>query len=504
MNYKKYIAMLAIPFATGCATQEQSVLKWAPGQGIEPKVSVEVQWFKDNDYLSPEKDGMGKLQPFSGVMDTFCGKDQKLKREFSEWVHEYRLPLFYHHPKHPKPADDNIVVTCFSTPYECYQTKFIDWMKNKRGRDDYLVPNARKTNPYKGDLVDPVVSHPILVTDELLKKTNGYVTVAEKNKITFIGDNRVNPLRWICPINEVHHREQPSWGMRLHTPPERWAVSKDILQENRYEKKTDRRVVLKYKVALTVTDGRDELNEWTVHDYLQKGETGLISQMRDNVVKYAAKGESAENGRTLEYLQQKLASKYMRTRLDPVNFQAVIGVNLKERDDRYRLAEFMLASYNQESVWVAPKNDGSKHGKLGILSTANTQFNKQVRDGACSGNSAWWRVPIDTLNNPELTAGEPSAWTSNSPYIEMESPSLERTVFEGEIDLTAFYRQSLKGKYFPGQRGYWVKQWVGFEGDAADAIPEEHGVEWAFFIFENHGPLRVDAEIMEFDIVTVE
>ena len=500
MKFKSCFLSLVFTVVNIQAGTEKSLLKWSPEQGIQPKVSVEVQWFKDNDYLSPNTDGMGKLQPFNAVMDTFCGDSKVLRNEFSEWVQDYSFPKFYHHPKHPKPEDDNVVVTCFSTPYEIYQSKFIEWMKKKHGKDDYLVSSARKTNPYKGDLVDPVVSSPQAVTKELLQKTNGYVTIAEKDKITFIGDNRVNPLRWICPINEIHHREQPSWGMRLHSDPKSWELSKEILQENRVEQKTKRRVVLKYKVALTVEDGRDELNEWTIHDYLQKGETGLVSKMRDNVFKYAVNGEAAPNGRKLEYLQEKLASRYMRTRLDPVNFQLVVGLNMRERGDRYRLAEFMLASYNQESVWVRPSEDGSEHGHLGVHSTANMKFNKQVRDGACSGNSAWWRVPIDILKDPELCAGEPSAWKSDDKYIEMEAPALERTVFEGEIDITKFYRQSLKGKYFPGQRGYWVKRWVGFEGDET-AAPEEHGIEWAFLIFENHGPLKVTTEVMQFDIV---
>ncbi|MDD7985305.1 hypothetical protein PQO01_10105 [Lentisphaera marina] len=503
MKLKKYFIGLVLTITSLQASSERSVLKWSPAKSEEPKVSVEVQWFKDNDYLSKEKQGMGKLQPFSAVMDAFCGDSKELRREFSDWVKDYRFPLFYHHPKHPKPANDNVVVTCFSTPYEIYQSKFIEWMKDKRGKDDFLVPNARKTNPYKGDLVDPVVKSPSAVTKELLQKTNGYVTIAEKDKITFIGDNRVNPLRWICPINEVHHREQASWAMRLHSDPQGWELSKTIMQENRQEKKTNRRLVLKYKVALTVEDGRDELKEWTIYDYLQEGQAGLIKQMRENVFKYAVNGETAPNGRKLEYLQEKLASRYMRTRLDPVNFQLVVGFNMRERGDRYRLAEFMLASYNQENVWVHPKNDGSKHGHLGVYSTANMKFNKQVRDGACSGNSAWWRAPINVLNDEDLQFGEGSAWKSKDNYIEMDAPSLERTIFEGEIDITKFYRQSLKGKYFPGQRGYWVKNWLGFEGNET-AAPEEHGVEWAFLIFENHGPLKVKTEVIQFDIVALD
>jgi len=466
---------------------------------------VEVQWLKDNDYLSPETNGLGRMQPFSAMLDTFCGSDQVLREEYSAWASEYAFAEFYYHPAHPKPENDNIVVTAFHTPYECYQTRFLDWMKAKRGRDDFLVPNARKTNPYKGNLVDPVVGSRAEVTDELLRKTYGYVAVAEPDKITFIGDNRVNPYRWITPINEVHHREQPSWGMRLHSTPERWAKTAEILQEDRTEKKTDRRVLLRYEIAVDVVDGRKELGEFKLGDYLQRGETGLITRMHGNLVKYGIDMEGSQ-GEYFEYLQGKMVEKFLETRFEPVNFQLSIGVNFKERDDRYRLAEFMLCSYNQKSCVVHPSNDETENGRLGVYPTANDGFNKHVRDGGNSGISAWWRVPISVLNDGALTQGEVPAWTSDVPYLEMEKPELRQKVFKGEIDITRFHRQAINTKAFPGQRGFWVRQWVGFEGDVAEQRnpAERHGIEWAFFIFENHGPLKVEAEVRELDVVIIE
>ena len=505
MNDRNCLIALMLPFVVGCTSSEESVLQWSPGKGLEPSVAVEVQWLKDNDYLSPQTNGLGRMQPFSAMLDTFCGADRQLREEYSAWASEYAFPEFYYHPAHPKPENTNIVVTAFHSPYECYQTRFLDWMKAKRGRDDFLVPNARKTNPYRGNLVDPVVESRAEVTEELLRKTYGYVAIAKPDSITFIGDNRVNPYRWITPINEVHHREQPSWGMRLHSTPERWAKTAEILQENRIEKKSDQRILLRYEIAVDVVDGRKELGESTLHDYLQRGEDGLITQMHGNLVKYGIDMKGSQ-GEVFEYLQGKIVEKFLQARFEPVSFQLVVGVNFKERDDRYRLAEFMLCSYNQKSCIVYPSNDGTENGKLGIYPTANETFNTYVRDGGNSGNSAWWRVPISALNDPALRQDEASAWKSGDPYLEMERPELSQKVFKGEIDVTKFYRQAIATKAFPGQRGFWVRQWVGFEGDVEDQRnpDERHGVEWAFFIFENHGPLKVEAEVRQLDVVISE
>jgi hypothetical protein len=106
------------------------------------------------------------------------------------------------------------------------------------------------------------------------------------------------------------------------------------------------------------------------------------------------------------------------------------------------------------------------------------------------------------LNHEALTGGGTSAW-SGTDYLELQRPELKKTVFKGEIDVTEFYRQSLAAKAFPGQRGFWVDKWVGFEGDVPEFRDpdEEHGIEWAFFIFESHGPIKTVAEIRRLDLV---
>jgi hypothetical protein len=373
-------------------------------------------------------------------------------------------------------------------------------MKNERGRDDFLFLAARKMNPYKGDLIDPVVSDRSAVTEELLQKTFGYVAVAEQDKITFIGDNRYNPLRWICPINEIHHREQPSWAMRLHTKPELWPRTVEILQENRTNE-TTRRIVLRYEVALKIEDCRAEMDESSLRDYLRGGSgPDLIAQCYNNSINYAVNGASRE-GVSLEPIQQKMVEKYVRTRLEPVNFQLGVGINFKERDNRYRLAEFMLCSYNQKPVGILPEEADGR----GFLATACDALNPLVADGGNNGAGSWWRLPVSVLNYKALTAGGKSSW-SGSDYLELKKPQLEQTVFKGEIDVTEFYRQALAAKAFPGQRGFWVNRWVGFEGDAPEYRnpDEQHGIEWAFFIFESHGPLNVEAEVRQLDVVIVE
>ena len=498
---RSYLIALVLPVAAGFATPEQSILQWSPEQGVAPKVAVEVQWFKDNDFLSPEVDSVDKLQPLSAMMDTFCGESPELRRQFSDWVSAYALPKFYYHPAHPKPEGHNLVVSAYHTPYECYQTKFLTWMKKHRGQDDFLLPAARKVNAYKGDLVDPVVDSPEKVTRDLLRKTFGHVAVTEQDKISFISDNRYNPLRWICPINEIHHREQPSWAMRLHTQPELWSQTGDVLKDAK-SGKSGKRFLLRYEIALQVEDCRKELDEYAFQDYLKSGrpgEIGLIKQMHDNTLAYA--GGASRDGVELLPIQQKMVEKYLKTRLEPVNLQLTIGINFRERRDRYRLAEFMLCSYSQKPVGVLPEEADGK----GFLATACDALNPFVTDGGNNGHNGWWRVPISVLSHDALTGGGESAW-SGTDYLELQRPELKKTVFKGEIDVTEFYRQSLAANAFPGQRGLWVDEWVGFEGDSPEFRDpdEEHGIEWAFFIFESHGPLKTVAEVRKLDVVIAE
>lgn len=501
MKAKRFLIVLLLPLVAGSAAAEQSILQWSPGHGIEPKAAVEVQWFKPNDFLSTECDGVGKLQALSAVMDTFCGESSELRREFSDWVSAYQMEGFYYHPAHPKPADDNLVVTAYHAPYECYQTKFLDWMKKHRGQDDFLLPAARKLNPYRGDLVDPVVDSAKKVNKELLQKTFGHVAVAERDKLSFISDNRYNPLRWICPINEIHHREQPSWGMRLHTRPELWSQTVDMLKDAKAGK-TERRFLLRYEIVVQVEDCRKELDEYSFQDYLKSGragEVGLLKQVHDNTLTYA--GGASRDGVKLLPIQQKMIEKYRKTRLEPVNLQVTIGINFRDRRERYRLAEFMLCSYNQKPVGVLPEEAGGK----GFLATACDALNPLVADGGNNGHNAWWRIPISVLKHQALTGGGKSAWRG-SDYLELQRPELKKTVFKGEIDITKFYRQAMDAQAFPGQRGLWVNRWVGFEGDVAEFRDpdEEHGIEWAFFIFESHGPLKTVAEVRKLDVVIVE
>ncbi|MGB0419499.1 MAG: hypothetical protein ACPGF8_07900, partial [Opitutales bacterium] len=223
---------------------------------------------------------------------------------------------------------------------------------------------------------------------------------------------------------------------------------------------------------------------------------GLLKQMYTNTQTYA-QGASKE-GVSLLPIQRKMIEKYSKTRLEPVNFQLSVGINFRQREPNYRLAEFMLCTYNQVPVGVFPEEADGK----GFLATACDAINPLVSDGGNSGHVAWWRLPINVLDHPALRQGQSSAWQGTN-YLELKKPELEKTVFKGEIDVTEFYRQAIAAKAFPGQRGLWVDRWVGFEGDVPHfQNPDEaHGIDWAFFIFESHGPLKVVAEVHQLDVV---
>lgn len=478
--------------------RSDSVLKWAPGRAEAPEVAVEVQWIMENDYLFSDANGLGKLKPLGALMDTFCGDDPALRASFSEWVEGYSYPKFYYHPQRPKPERETVVVTAYTKPYEALQPAFFDWMQAHRGQDDFLMPAARQLNPYRGELIDPVVSDLSAVSEESLQQSFGYLAVAKPESMTFIGDNCYNPFRWICPINEIHAREQPSWGMRLHSSPEAWDATVDILKAAK-RGTADRRILLRYEIELQIEDHRARMGEFTFSDYLASGDedsVGLLKQMYTNTQTYAQ--GATKGGVSLLPIQRKMIEKYSKTRLEPVNFQLSVGINFRQREPNYRLAEFMLCTYNQVPVGVFPEEGGGK----GFLATACDALNPLVSDGGNSGHVAWWRLPINVLDHPALRQGQPSAWQGTN-YLELEKPELEETIFKGEIDVTEFYRQAIAAKAFPGQRGLWVDRWVGFEGDVPEfQNPNEvHGIDWAFFIFESHGPLKVVAEVHQLDVV---
>jgi hypothetical protein len=81
-------------------------------------------------------------------------------------------------------------------------------------------------------------------------------------------------------------------------------------------------------------------------------------------------------------------------------------------------------------------------------------------------------------------------------YVEIPDGGMKKR-FEGIIDLTNYYVVSRQKQFFPGQRGFWVHKWVGFEGDDPQYRNprEEHGINWLGFIFENHGPFKVSVTI---------
>tara|TARA_B110000003_G_scaffold272070_1_gene307279 strand:- start:1805 stop:2317 length:513 start_codon:yes stop_codon:yes gene_type:complete len=140
----------------------------------------------------------------------------------------------------------------------------------------------------------------------------------------------------------------------------------------------------------------------------------------------------------------------------------------------------------------------------GFVATACDALNSLVSDGGNSGAISWWRLPISILEHPELCQGWASAWKS-SDYIQLKQPKLAKTVFEGEIDVSEFYWQAIAAKAFTGQRGFWVDRWARFDGGVPDfQNPDErHGIDWAFFIFESHGHLKVVTEVSQLGVVLV-
>lgn len=498
--------------------REQSVLQWSPGCGAPPRVACHVERLKRNDLGLPGP-GLGAFWPYGSLIDAFAGKDPALRRAFQE---DFFDLIAENHPAtlHPggRHADQpNLNVCTYQVPWEWDQERFLRWIEKNRGLDDFLEPAGRRNIPHRNAIASPMVDDPSEIDAAFLALTHGRAVRASPEELRLHSDNRYNPYRWVGPMNEVQHHEQPSICATIPAAP---GVYEDV-REHFSEALTgepSQRLLLRYDLDVEIKDHSRELGEKSIWDFhgtrTLHSPSGVVGQSQWNALMYSAGEES--HGHRLSPAQQAFLRRWLDLRYVAANIQLSLMVNFRERDERYRLLELMLLGYQQEPIFFfdeslpLPENGTFSNPFTlegnGIIPTAHAGMNRHIVDGGCSGPFAWTRAPISAYCDPEVTEntdeGRFPIIREGGRYIELSSPELARTRLGGIVDITQFHAASRRAGYFPGQRGYWGHGWTGFEGDDPlhrDA-GEEHGLEWLGIIFENHGPFSIDCLVRQMDL----
>ena len=500
MKLKKCIIMSALLLAAGSqcwaaetGKAEKGILQWEPGIGEPAKPKFLVERLKTSDLGIKHDDYYAQHLPFNSVMQYFCGDDRKLRKLFAETFDKY---LSYNHnmlyPGYDVPEGSNFDIYTYRAPYEFAQPEFQQWLAEHSSKTDIFEPKARETNPYRGPVLCPWTENAGEVDESFLQKTFGYAVYPQDDALVLLNDNRYNPSRWVGPCNEVHHHEQASLSLVIKSKPGVYEETSEILYDS-LSYTNQQKILLEYDIELSVEDFVQELKERTVWGFYGGYGSilepdGLLSQTHRNILEAAA-GKSF-GGQTWNEDLRPFNLDWLETRIINASIQFGITVNFKERDDTYRLMEFVISAKD--------------HERFNWDTTPAKVFNDHTIDGGGSYNSSFYRSSIELLRDERFTDGknEP-VLVYGDPYLAVPAAGLESKRFKGLIDITRFYQVSRKLECFTGQKGSrGDDSWVGFEGDDPKlANPDErHGIEWAGFIFENHGPFKVKTKVNKLNV----
>lgn len=492
--------------------ENKSLLIWHPGTGAVPAVRATVERLKLND-LGLHGEGLGAFSAFGSLIDCFAGEDDVLRDRFRQDFKKYLTDDDHPSRLHPLAAPVKkpfIDFPSYRVPTEWAHNEFMEWCQTHCGKNDFIEPAGRRWNDYLGNLGCHLVDPSEAFSDEILKRNNGVAGCFSEDHIHFYCDNKLNPYRWVGPINDIQHHEQASLCCTI---PVDSAVQDFAGQVLRGE--APGRILLEYDLELELEDLRPETGEQSVYDFYGTNQLeqpmGIVSQTHWNAQHLISGG--VLRGRTFSYGQKRFVQQWLEKRYIQPNLQVSLMMNFCERPDCYRLAEFMVAEYNQQPIFffdpnVSPDVDAGRPFNPfrvdgnGVIPTANDAMNSHVVDGGCSGHFAWTRTAVDVFQQKRFALEEPIVLEGGNCW-HWDGVGKQKQALSGILDMTAFYRQSLELGYFPGQRGYWGNRWVGFAGDDPAFVNrnEKHGVEWLGLIFENHGPFRLDLRASRLNLV---
>ena len=419
----------------------------------------------------------------------FSGGEPALADDFAA---TFRIPGYMtvdNPAMNPNATNFNCDVHCYWKPFEYNQQRFLEWLSVKRGMNDYLPANARKSNDYKGDLSNPIVPLGGVPKPDDLKKSYGKQIRFDDGKVYFLQDNRLNPARWWAPYNLLMHHETTATFMVNPVSDENIIRARQIMDDYLTAKDRNKRLVLRYKAKIRVEDFRKEMGEQTIFDMYKDGElengtdmlTALHREWRER-----ARGDTQT---------ARWAKTYMERRLENPFVQVSICVNMAMANNRYILQEFMLFNKDYLSTTTG-------QGKL----VNNSQMNEWMYEGGCGGFVGWNRFPVDKLKIDGLTCTEEFPVVINGgKYVDVSGNNaqlIEHEV-EGAIDITNYYVMARKNDFFPSERFSIGDEMHGFSvPEAPEYEPDfKPSIYWAGFMFEMTGPYKLEIEIEEFNVV---
>ena len=200
--------VLLVP-CTGTRIRTRGIARVAAGCGRTAAPDGAGGTIQNNDLGITGPDFFGQHAAFGSVVQYFCGDDAALRKEFARTFAKY---LVANHdglyPGYVQPEHANCTLYTYRIPYEYSQDEFQQWLARHTGKRDICEPAGRRFNDYRGPVVCPWLKDGV-PDDAFLKQSFGYAAYVQGRSIVLLCDNRFNPLRWVAPVNEVHHHGSP-------------------------------------------------------------------------------------------------------------------------------------------------------------------------------------------------------------------------------------------------------------------------------------------------------
>jgi hypothetical protein len=414
----------------------------------------------------------------------------------------------------------------YSQAYETSQLEFLRWFKlydadsmsapTESGKTssraeswDFLPPQARKMNSFTGDKHSPLIGGDE-ANASALKSSFGSQVYFTKNTAVMQTDNRYNPYRWVAPINEILHHEQPSLGLVLNASPNGISLTKKILADA-LTGTTSRHIVLYYDLTIGVQDYRAAMSEYTAIDMLNGSINQNVASLSDAYHEIMTKTDLFSTTIKNTYIytatlgNQPVAEqirKYFATRYLKPTIQLSIAVNFQQDHGSYRNSEFLIAGKNyfpSQTEAFAP---------IGTTDSAS-EWVPLIPEGGNNGvHAAWTRLKIDALRQPRVNHVDRSQKSiqEGEPYFDIPDGNATRHL-TGAIDLTEYYWFAMKERIFPGTSGVWNNFDVpsSLLIDSATKKPalehaENHEVNWVGVVYEVHGPFALQVHVNLLDV----
>ena len=385
----------------------------------------------------------------------------------------------------------NCTMHTYYKPFAFDQSKFFDWIQKNRELTDFLPANARKSNDYRGDLINPIIHNAKQAETFDLTKSFGKRISFDNGKLFYLQDNRLNPYRWWAPYNELLHHETSAIFMENNVSPENIVRIRKMLDDYLVGTDRSKKILLKYRAKIRVEDYREQMGEQTIFDMYEDGEfengTDLLTTLHRE---WTARSQA-------DTYEGRWSKQYMNYRLERPFVQVSVCVNMYMADGRYLLQEFMV--FNKDYVsstkgFYCPVN--------------NPVMDDYIYEGGCSGFVGWNRLAIDALRIDGVSCSrEFPVIISGGEYTDVSGDNshlIERSV-DGVIDLTNYYVMARTNNFFPGEQGFYVNNdtmyGFGTEGKPESGQNFKPSIYWAGFMFEMTGPYKLEIEIEEFDVI---